>query len=120
MAINSKVADDPDKLAAAVDFCYYVTGPDFANYVATNYALGGLTKVADVDLSSFSQVDQDFYDYSYVSTTPCEIYDSYVDPAVWSVCNTELQSLMNGDGDAKTVAADIQKAYEENYLSKLK
>jgi len=73
MAINSKLADDPDKLAAAIDLCYKLTGPDFANYVATNYALGGLTKVADVDLSAFDQITQDFYNWSYVDTTPCEI-----------------------------------------------
>ena len=48
--------------------------------------------------------------------TPGEIYDSYVDPAGWSVCNTGLQELMNGKGTAKDLAADIQKAYEENYL----
>ena len=118
IAINAKVASDPDKLAACVDLAYKLTGPDFSNYVATNYALGGLTKIDNVDLSKFSQVDQDFYNWSYTDTTPCEIYDSYVDPAVWSVCNTELQSLLNGEGDAKTVAADIQKAYEENYLNK--
>lgn len=118
MAINSKVADDPDKLAACIDFCEYVTGPDFASYVAENYALGGLTKVADVDLSGFDEVTQGFYNYSYVDTTPCEIYDSYVDPAVWSVCNTGLQELMNGKGSAADLAADIQAAYEENYLNK--
>ncbi len=118
MAINSKVADDPDKLAACIDFCEYVTGPDFATYVAENYALGGLTKVADVDLSGFDEVTQAFYNYSYVDTTPCEIYDSYVDSAVWSVCNTGLQELMNGSGSAKDLAAEIQASYEENYLKK--
>lgn len=118
MAINAKVAEDPDKLAAAIDFCYKVTGPDFANYVAENYALGGLTKVGDVDLSKFDAPVQAFYNYSYVDTTPCEIYDSYVDPAVWSVCNTGLQALMNGEGTAEDLAADIQAAYEENYLNK--
>ncbi len=116
MAINSKVADDPDKLAACIDFCEYVTGPDFATYVAENYALGGLTKVADVDLSGFDEVTQAFYNYSYVDTTPCEIYDSYVDSAVWSVCNTGLQELMNGSGSAEDLAAEIQASYEENYL----
>jgi len=117
IAINAKVAEDPDKLAACVDLAYKLTGADFSNFVATNYALGGLTKVEDVDLSAFSQVDQDFYNWSYVDTETCEIYDSYVDPAVWSVCNTGLQELMNGEGDAATLAADIQAAYEENFLN---
>ena len=115
VAINPKVADDPDKLAAAIDFAEYVTGPDFANYVASNYALGGLTKVKDVDLSAFDDVTTAFYNYSYVDTTPCEIYDSYISSAVWDVFNTDLQDLMNGDKTPEDVAADAQAAYEANY-----
>ena len=118
LAINSRIAEDPDKLAACIDLIEYLTGPDFSNYVAKNYALGGLTRVADVDLSGFDQIAQDFYNWSYVDTTACEIYDSYLDPAVWSICNTELQSLMNGDMSAEDVAKDVQAAYEENYLNK--
>lgn len=118
LAINSRIAEDPDKLAACIDLIEYLTGPDFSNYVAENYALGGLTRVADVDLSGFDQITQDFYNWSYVDTTACEIYDSYLDPAVWSICNTELQSLMNGDMSAEDVAKDVQAAYEENYLNK--
>lgn len=115
VAINPKVADDPEKLAAAIDLTYKLTGADFANYVATKYALGGITKVADVDLSAFDQVTQDFYNYSYVDTKTCEIYDSYVNGAVWDVFNTGVQDMLNGDTDPATVAADTQTAYETNY-----
>lgn len=115
MAINAKLADDPDKLAAAIDLIYKLTGPDFSNFVASNYALGGLTAVDNVDLSAFDQITQDFYNWSYVDTEPCEIYDSYVSSAVWDVYNTELQELLNGDTDAETVAADAQASYEANY-----
>ena len=115
VAINSKLADDPDKLAAAIDLAQKVTGPAFASYVAENYALGGLTKVGDVDLSQFDQITQDFYNYSYVDTEPCEIYDSYITNAVWDVLNTDLQSMMNGEIAPEDVAANAQKAYEENY-----
>lgn len=115
VAINPKVAEDPDKLAAAIDLAYKLTGSDFANYVAANYALGGLTKVADVDLSAFDQITQDFYNWSYVDTTPCEIYDSYVSSAVWDVCNTDLQEMLNGDKTPEEVAANTQAAYEANY-----
>ena len=118
IAFNAKLKDNPKKLMACIDLAYKLTGPDFSNYVASKYALCGLTKVDSVDLSKFDRVDQDFYKYSYVDTTPCEIYDSYVDPVVWSVCNTELQSLLNGFGSAKKLAADMQQAYEENYLNK--
>ena len=115
VAINSKLADDPDKLAAAIDLAQEVTGPAFASYVAENYALGGLTKVDDVDLSKFDQATQDFYNYSYVDTEPCEIYDSYISGAVWEVLNTDLQTMMNGEMAPEDVAANAQKAYEENY-----
>lgn len=115
VAINPKLAEDPDKLAAAIDLAEYVTGPAFASYVAENYALGGLTKVADVDLSGFDQITQDFYNYSYVDTTGCEIYDSYISSAVWDVLNTDLQTMMNGDITPEEVAANAQAAYEANY-----
>ncbi len=115
VAISSKVAEDPDKLAAAIDLAQEVTGPAFASYVAENYALGGLTKVGDVDLSSFDHITQDFYNYSYVDTEPCEIYDSYITNAVWDVLNTDLQTMMNGEISPEEVAANAQKAYEENY-----
>ena len=115
VAINSKVSDDPDKLAAAIDLAQEVTGPAFSTYVAENYALGGLTKTDDVDLGKFDQITQDFYNYSYVDTTKCEIYDSYINSAVWDVLNTDLQTMMNGEMTPEEVAENAQKAYEENY-----
>ena len=115
VAINSKLKDDPDKLAAAIDLAEYITGPEFASFVADKYALGGLTKVADVDLSKFDQFTQDFYNYSYVDTTPCEIYDSYLSSDIWSVVNTDLQDMVNGDKTPEEVAADAQAAYESGY-----
>ncbi|MCM1124900.1 MAG: extracellular solute-binding protein [Lachnospiraceae bacterium] len=115
VAVNAKLADNPEKLAAAIDLAEYITGPAFAGYVAGNYALGGLTKVPDVDLSSFDQITQDFYNWSYVDTEACEIYDSYITNAVWDVLNTDLQTMLNGDMTPEDVAANAQKAYEENY-----
>ena len=115
VAINAKLKDDPDKLAAAINLAEYITGPEFASFVADKYALGGLTTVSDVDLSKFDQFTQDFYNYSYVDTTPCEIYDSYLSSDIWSVVNTDLQDMVNGDKTPEEVAADAQAAYEANY-----
>ncbi|WFR55957.1 extracellular solute-binding protein [Anaerocolumna sp. AGMB13025] len=115
VAINPKVADDPNKLAAAVDLAYELTGPAFANYVASNYALGGLTKVQNVDLSKFDQFTQDFYNYQYVDNKPCEIYDSYISSAVWDVLNTDLQTMLNGQLSPEDVAKNAAKAYNDNY-----
>ena len=115
VAINPKVAEDPDKLAAAIDLAQELTGPAFSSFVAENYALGGLTKVAGVDLSKFDAVTAAFYNWSYVDTETCEIYDSYISSAVWSVLNTEMQAMLNGEIEPEKVAEDTQKAYEENY-----
>ncbi len=115
VAINSKVADDPDKLAACIDLAQEITGPAFSSYVAENYALGGLTKVEDVDLSKFDPVTQAFYNWSYVDTETCEIYDSYITNAVWSVLNSDMQTMLNGEITPEEVAANAQAAYEANY-----
>lgn len=115
IAINPKVAEDADKLAAAIDLAYKLTGPDFANFVAANYALGGLAASSDVDWSKFDQWTIDFYNWSYVDTETCEIYDSYVSSAVWGVLNTDMQAMMNGSMTPEEVAKNAQAAYEANY-----
>ena len=115
VAINPKVAEDPDKLAAAIDLAQELTGPAFSSYVAENYALGGLTAAGDVDLSKFDQITQDFYNWSYVDTETCEIYDSYINSAVWGVFNQDLQAMLNGDKTPEEVAQNAQAAYEANY-----
>lgn len=115
VAISSKVAEDPDKLAAAIDLAQELTGPAFSSFVAENYALSGLTTVDEVDLSSFDQITQNFYNWSYVDTEPCEIYDSYLTNAVWDVLNTDLQTMLNGEITPQEVAENAQAAYEANY-----
>ena len=117
VAINSKVADDPDKLAAAIDLAYKLSGADFANFVASNYALGALVKVPNVDLSAFDAFDVDFYNFSYVDNPTCPIYDSFIGGAVWDVLNADMQTMLNGSMTPEDVAANAQAAYESNYLT---
>lgn len=112
VAINAKLADDPEKLAAAIDLAEYITGPEFASYVATNYALGGLTKVEDVDLSSFDQITQDFYNWSYVDTETCEINDE-------AIVNADLRTSVFALGclgarDMKWLWSNITRIANEN------
>ena len=109
------VGAGPVGLSAAIDLAYELTGPAFSSYVAEKYALGGLTKAGNVDLSAFDAVTQAFYNWSYVDTSTCEIYDSYITSAVWSVLNTDLQTMTNGGLTPEEVAANAQAAYEANY-----
>ncbi len=115
VAVSTEVANDPAKLAAAIDLAQYLTGPEFSTFVAENYALGGFTNVANVDLSGFDQWTQDFYNWSYVDTTACEIYDSYLTGDVWGLFNTDLQTMMNGGITPEDVAKHAQEAYLANY-----
>lgn len=115
VAINPKVAEDPAKLAAAIDLAQEITGPAFSTYVAENYALGGLTSAGEVDLSKFDDVTVAFYNWSYVDTSTCEIYDSYIASSVWGVFNEGVQAMLNGDMTPEEVAAATQAVYETDY-----
>lgn len=115
VAINPKVAEDADKLAAAIDLAQELTGPAFSTYVAEKYALGGLTSAGDVDLSNVDQITADFYNWSYVDTEACEIYDSYINSAVWGQFNQDVQAMLNGEMTPEEVAQNAQAAYEREY-----
>ncbi|MFT3985865.1 MAG: extracellular solute-binding protein [Lachnospiraceae bacterium] len=113
LAINPRVAEDPAKLAAAVDFLYKTTGADFADYVSSNYAVSGLTAPDSVDLSKFDQLTQDLYNFTNVDYKSSQIYDSFISGALWGALNTDLQSMLNGDITPEQVAENAQAAYEE-------
>ncbi len=113
LAINPRVAEDPAKLAAAVDFLYKTTGADFADYVSSNYAVSGLTAPDSVDLSKFDQLTQDLYNFTNVDYKSSQIYDSFISGALWGALNTDLQSMLNGDIAPEQVAENAQAAYEE-------
>ena len=113
IAINANLSGD--KLDAAIDYARYVTGPEFAKFVAENYALSAFSQVSGVDLSKFDRFTQDFY--KFYENEGCEIYDSYLTGEVWDVFNTDLQNLLNGQGTPEQMAANAQAAYESSYLS---
>lgn len=113
LAINAKVAEDPDKLAACLDLIYELTGPTFADYVAENFALTGLTQTADIDLSKFDQFTQDTYTFN--ENPGCEIYDSYIDSAVIGKLNQDLQAMLSDQMEPADVAANAQAEYDSVY-----
>ncbi len=111
LAINAKVAEDPDKLDACVDLIEYLAGPSFAEYVGSKYGLGGFYK-ADFDTSGLNSWDVDLYNYSYVDNKAVAIYDSFLGGDVWNTLNPGLQDLTSGKTDAESLAQATQKAYE--------
>ncbi len=111
LAINAKVAEDPDKLDACVDLIEYLAGPTFAEYVGSKYGLGGFYK-ADFDTSGLNSWDIDLYNYSYVDNKAVAIYDSFLGGDVWNTLNPGLQDLTSGKTDAESLAKATQEAYE--------
>lgn len=111
LAINAKVAEDPDKLDACVDLIEYLAGPAFAEYVGSKYGLGGFYK-ADFDTSGLNSWDVDLYNYSYVDNKAVAIYDSFLGGDVWNTLNPGLQDLTSGKTDAESLAKATQEAYE--------
>ena len=89
----------------------------FPNFPAieANAAIVGKKEGEGPLREDFDQITQDFYNWSYVDTDTCEIYDSYITNAVWDVLNTDLQTMMNGDITPEEVAQNAQNAYEANY-----
>ena len=116
LAINSKVAEDPEKLAACVDLIETLTGPEYANYLAENFAANSLCEVSDIDLSKFDQWDQDMY--NYYANPGCPVYDTYLDGAVMGVMNSGIQAMLNGSKTAQELAEEIQAKYDEVYGAK--
>ena len=111
-AVNPAVADDPDKLAAAVDLVQEATGPAFSSLAAERYALSGLTAPGDADLSSFDRITQDFFKWSYIDTEKCPTYDTYIDSNIWRTLAADLQALLSGRLTPEEAASDVQAVYK--------
>lgn len=117
MAISSKCAQDPAKLAAAIDLCYELTGPTFADYVVSNYGLAsGLCAAPDADTSALDPYIVDFVNFE-ANNPGCEVYDSFLDGSVWSTLNPDLQAMLNGSITPEEVAKNAQAAYDAVYNS---
>jgi multiple sugar transport system substrate-binding protein/raffinose/stachyose/melibiose transport system substrate-binding protein len=107
LALNPKLQGE--KLELAKDLILYITGPVFAEYLASNYAQTGACAVDNVDLSKFDSFTADFYRFN--ENPICQIYDSFMDGAVVSVMNIGLQEMLNGVKTPEQVAAESQAAY---------
>ncbi|GHV26305.1 hypothetical protein FACS18948_1660 [Clostridia bacterium] len=113
VAVNAKLTGD--KLEAAKSLAAFITGPEYGQYVAEDFALSSFAAPESVDLSMFDQFTQDFY--HFYENEGCEIYDSYLTGEVWDVLNTDLQNLMNGSITPEAVAEKTEAAYESSYLN---
>jgi multiple sugar transport system substrate-binding protein/raffinose/stachyose/melibiose transport system substrate-binding protein len=83
--------------------------------VAREAAQGGLTVVSNVDLSGFSQFDQDFYNYNYVDWVAAPVYDSHINSEVWGTLNADLQTMTEGRMTPQQVAQNVQDVYASTY-----
>lgn len=95
-----------EKLDAAMDFVLATTGYDASVYSTETYGLLGPC-IAEVDMTQFPQLTQDFVALVDASTlTPT--YDLQMDGAVIEVMNTGLQDILNGTKEPEALAEEIQ------------
>jgi multiple sugar transport system substrate-binding protein/raffinose/stachyose/melibiose transport system substrate-binding protein len=104
LVINPKLSGE--KLELAKDLILYITGPVFANYLASNYAQTGAYAVSGVDLSKFDNFTKEFYNFNTNPVSP--IYDSFMTGEITSVLNIGLQEMLNGRKTPEHVARETQ------------
>ena len=127
--ISARAAEDPDKLAACVELCRYLTGPAYANLFAAEYGRRSFTEADDAAWARFrAQCDDPtrlrLLDFLADAPT-CPDVSRFIRDDVWSVCAKALVKrgrAADSDGDpgdlpgiAET-ANSMQDAYEQRYL----
>ena len=96
-----------EKLDAAMDFAFEVSGYDAAVFTIEKYGLIGPCVIENADISKFPQLTQDFVNLvSEAKLTP--VYDLQMDGAVIEAMNTGLQDLLNGTKEPADIAQAIQ------------
>lgn len=105
LAVNKNLTGE--KLDAAMDFVFAISGYEAAKLTAEKYGLIGPCVVDKIDMTEFGKLTQDFVslvDSSKLTPT----YDLQMDGAVIEAMNTGLQNLINGTAEPTDVAKLIQ------------
>ena len=121
LVINAKVAEDPRKLKACIEFCEFMTGKPYANNMTERFGFPSFT-ISDTDyegddttwirmLNLLSEADADPKRLFYKNP------ESYMGNGVWASANAEITSWLNGvDYTPGEIANLIQDGYEKYYL----
>lgn len=110
LAVNKNLTGE--KLDAAMDFVFAVSGYDAAVFTTEKYGMIGPCVVENADVSGFPQLTQDFVNLVNESKlTP--VYDLQMDGAVIEAMNTGLQDLLNGTKEPADIAQAIQAEQEK-------
>ncbi len=110
VGMSNNLSDE--KKALVEEFLLEIYGYEYSEYVTENYGLVTACQTAEVDISQFPTLTQEYLRcLNNVNLTP--IYDILMDGAVIEVMNSGLQELMNETKDAQTLAEEIQAAQEE-------
>lgn len=109
-AVNKNLTGE--KLDAAMDFAFEVSGYDAAVFTTEKYGMIGPCVIENADISKFPQLTQDFVNLVGGSKlTP--VYDLQMDGAVIEAMNTGLQDLLNGTKEPADIAQAIQEEQDK-------
>jgi len=128
--VNAKAAENPEKLAACVELCKFLTGPDYADAVARKWGMKSLTGVTESTLDAYrsscdDEVLQRLSEYTSSGFSYCPNVTIYLHSTVWSSCAEALHDMVDealnsrqnkNAPTAEIVANDMQNIYEKYYL----
>lgn len=127
--VSGRTGNDPDKLAACLDLCRYLTGPAYADALMTAYGRHSFTVAQEDALTQFVSNCDDpvlmrLVEYTKSGMTPCLDVTSMLHSAVWGACASGLgtvpkPSLWNTEKieSVERVANTMQDMYERYYLN---
>ena len=129
--INADVASDPDKLAACVDLCKYLTGPAYSEMMAERYGRTCFTKASEDAWNAFyaqcnDEVLKRLSTFINSQMHACIDITQYLDGSIWSSCKDglltaiEASTANKGAGyipSPEEIANNMQDLYEKYYLS---
>ena len=112
VALRPGLAEDPDKLNAAVDLAQELTGPAFSGYAAEHFALAGLTDPGEADLSRADAAAAAFYRWFCEDSTLCGSLDTCLPPEAWDALYAGVVSVLCGEMQPAQAAEEAQAALE--------
>ena len=129
--INVKTAADPDKLAACVDLCKYLTGPIYSELMAERYGRTCFAKASEDAWNTFysqcnDEVLKRLSTFTNSQMHACINITQYLDSSIWSSCKNDLLTIIEASTAKKhagfvpsleEISNSMQNLYEKYYLN---
>lgn len=119
--VNGKLKEDPEKLRLCLDLCVWLTGPRYADAVASACGREAFTAADPAAMAAFRSERGDetlrrFAEYTDGADT-CMDLNQFLYHAVWSSFGEHITQKDPDAPGAEVIANDMQDMYERYYLN---